>query len=608
MIGILTKQPLWRKLALLLVLAITAYFWFAKPKLDSQGATFAARKGPLEINVLQGGSTEALESQSIKCEVRNQGMGIKILKIVEEGYLVTEEDIKTNKVLVEFDSSEIKKLITQQDIQFEATVAGLTDAQQAYDIQLNQNKSDVKAAEQKAKFALLDFEKFIGSRAAPDILGKLRRAEEQEEKQSSGGAKPAASVEKPADPLVAVPTNPQIVLASVNPNAIASKTIVEIPVKTETTSPVAKSLMAQVIDFSGYTNLDLLGDGEAKQKIRKFEDDLQVARKEMAQTQTALEGTQRLNARGFVTKTELDADEFKFENSRLKVQTAETAQALFTKYDFPKSAEEFLSKYQEAMRELERTRKGAVSKLAQADAKLKSAEGRYNLEVKQRKDLGEQLEKCLIRATKPGLVTFNNNYYYGEEAIREGTIVREQQPIIMIPNLSQMGVKVRIHESYIKKIQKGQKVRITADAFPEIKILGEVTKVGVLPDSQNRWMNPDMNVYQTTIRITSVHDWLKPGMSVKAEILVKELTNVVYVPIQAVTLVNGKQICSVEKSGRQERRTVEIGEFNDEFIEVKSGLQAGEKVFLRALDPIEREAEKKPESKPTEKSAKPVGV
>src|SRR5690606_12593104 len=47
-------------------------------------------------------------------------------------------------------------------------------------------------------------------------------------------------------------------------------------------------------DFSKYADIDLLGDGEAKQKLRKLEDDLQVAQKELGQAQTTLEGTRRL--------------------------------------------------------------------------------------------------------------------------------------------------------------------------------------------------------------------------------------------------------------------------------------------------------------------------
>src|SRR4029077_14514197 len=87
-----------------------------------------------------------------------------------------------------------------------------------------------------------------------------------------------------------------------------------------------------VIDFSKYENIDALGDGEAKQKLRKFEDDLQVAQKEMGQAKVTLEGTKRLFEKGFVTKIDMEKDEIAYENNRLKVQTAETARDLFMKY------------------------------------------------------------------------------------------------------------------------------------------------------------------------------------------------------------------------------------------------------------------------------------
>ncbi len=136
-------------------------------------------------------------------------------------------------------------------------------------------------------------------------------------------------------------------------------------------------------------------------------------------------------------------------------------------------------------------------------------------------------------------------YYGDEEHIREGATVRERQAIITIPDMTSMSVNVKIHESYIKKVKKGQKARITVDAFPDKVLDGEVTKVGVLPDSQNRWMNPDIKVYLTTITIDGTHDWLKPGMSAKVEILVNQLEDVVYVPVQAVSPDDGKQVCYV---------------------------------------------------------------
>lgn len=81
--------------------------------------------------------------------------------------------MKTNKVLVELDSSELQKQIVQQEIQYQSALANLTDSQQNYEIQLNQNASDIKAAEQKARFARMDFDKFLSDSATTELIAEL---------------------------------------------------------------------------------------------------------------------------------------------------------------------------------------------------------------------------------------------------------------------------------------------------------------------------------------------------------------------------------------------------------------------------------------------------
>lgn len=610
-------QPRWRYLVVLALLAGGFLLFKRGSQAPSNGATFAARRGALDITVLEGGSLSALESQEIKCEVRVGYQGTKILKIVEEGYQVTEDDVKNGKVLIELDSTEIQNQLVQQEIQYQSAAAAYTDAQQNYEIQVNQNVSDIKAAEQKARFARMDFDKFLGDTLTARIIAEYKIDEQiaaeataappepPAETAANAGAAPEAS--PPATLLASVAQgvvlngspsgdapkivtlnagtspaagqplpNPQPMLVKPNPQNGAAPEKPALP-----TFEMPPSI---VVDFARYANLDVLGDGEAKQKLRKFEDDLQVARKELEQATATLEGTRRLFDKGFVTRTDLQRDEIAYENSRLKVQTAETARDLFLKYEFIKSGEEFLSKYLEAERELNRARKAAVSKLAQAEARLQSAKAQYHVQLRRRQELQEQLDKCVIRATRPGLVIYGGGrddmIFYGQEQIREGATVRERQTLITIPDLSRMVARVNIHESYIKKIQRGQKARITIDAFPDQVLTGEVTKVGVLPDSQNRFMNPDMKVYRTEVTIDGTHAWLKPGMSAKVEILVDKLADVLYVPLQAVVPSDGKQVCYVVNGRRPEKRPVEVGQFNDEFIEIKAGLQEGERVLL----------------------------
>ena len=631
-INFVRRQPRWRLVVATLVVVLLGW-WALRSggKSASQILTFAARRGPLEITVLEGGSLQALESQEIKCEVRVGYQGTKILRIVEEGYLVTEEDVKTNKVLCELDSSELQKSIVQQEIQYQTAMATLTDAQQNYEIQLGQNESDLKAAMQKTRFARMDFDKFLGDTVTPEIITQIgldeiiaatstnnveetTHAEEVSAEKASPPPAMSAKIVIPSDVLVSPPaTTVQLTKANQSPT---TSTVVIRPPSSEDAVPEPNAPSSELprrllVDFSKFANINVLGDGEAKQKLRKLEDDLQVAQKELGQATTALEGTHRLFSKGFVPKTEVTRDEISHESSRLKVQTAETARALYLKYEFNKSAEEALSKYVEALREQDKARRVAISKLAQARARLNSAKGQYEVQSRQRKDLNEQLEKCTLLAKQPGLVVYGGGgdqmvYYGNQEPIREGATVRERQAIITIPDLSRMSVSVKIHESYIKKVKKGLKARITVDAFPDEQLTGEISKVGVLPDSQNRWMSPDLKVYLTTVTIDGTHDWVKPGMSAKVEILVNKLDDVVYVPVQAISPDNGKQICYVAGAFKPERREVEIGEFTDEFIQIKSGLKEGEQVLLRLPDGVETNRNGKEGKSPDKNGEKPA--
>jgi len=122
--------------------------------------------------------------------------------------------------------------------------------------------------------------------------------------------------------------------------------------------------------------------------------------------------------------------------------------------------------------------------------------------------------------------------------------------------------------------------------------------VDILPDAEDRWMNPDVKVYETKIHVQGSHDWVKPGMSAQVEILVKELPDVTYIPIQAIVPADGEKVCYVVRTfGEPERRPVEIGDFNNEFIEVKSNLAEGEQVLLRApVVPEDADRRKKEEA------------
>ncbi|MCF6286512.1 MAG: HlyD family efflux transporter periplasmic adaptor subunit, partial [Candidatus Hydrogenedentes bacterium] len=425
-----------------------------------------------------------------------------------------------------------------------------------------------KAAELDSKFALMDLKKYLGEDVATEIAALV------EANFLSDQPGVAAGSEREDGPPEEVEVS-----VSVARDSETGK------IRMESSTPTDVD-----IDFSKYAKLESLEDGEARQKLLKLEDDVDLAQEDVGLAISKLEGTKRLFAKDFVTKIELDNDELALKRKTLNKKSAETDIKLYVKYEFPKQAEKLLSDYEESLRALQRARKLAVSKLAQAEAKLNSAEARYALQSRKRDELNEQITKCVIRATKPGLAVYGaggRSYYRNNDRIEEGAAVRERQVIITIPDTTQMTVNVKVHESYVKRVKKGQRARIRVDAFPDELLEGEVLKIGVLPDSQNRWMNPDLKVYATTILIDGQHDWLKPGMSSEGEIIIEALNNVVMVPLQAVTQDNGDTVVYLAERG-MERRVVETGSFDTTFIEITSGLEPGEVVALRAPLSVDR--------------------
>ena len=94
-------------------------------------------------------------------------------------------------------------------------------------------------------------------------------------------------------------------------------------------------------------------------------------------------------------------------------------------------------------------------------------------------------------------------------------------------------------------------------------------------------------------------------MTGKVTVIIDELHDVLYVPIQCVVTVQDKKICYVAGDPAQ-KREVETGLFNDNFVEIKSGLAEGEKVLLNPpkwIEPEETEEQVETEPEPAEEQA-----
>lgn len=569
----------------------------------SSHATATAFRGNLEILVLEGGNVQALESLELKSQVESRE-GTKILSIVDEGYEVTPEDVEAEKVLIRLDPTEVKEKIEEHDVEFENAQEALTESDEARAIQATESENAIKVARQAVRFALLDLEKYLGEHVSDEVLDMrglpsdeeaLRAYEDDFRVRLLAGRR----IREDGEGASGEPDEPEqseVPAEQTDAGEGESTGEREISDSAEEGASAANSADSVIdrgewvpIDFSRYLEADLLGDGEAQQELRKLQDELLVAQSEHAVERENVTGSERLADQAFITRATLDKQRVALKKAEIRELSAGTQLELFRRYEFPKSAEERLTTYEDALHGLDQAKKEALAKLAQAEAKFRSAEQVFRLAKKKRDDLAEQLENCTIVASKPGLVVYGssnrNPYYSSDEKIEEGAAVRYKRTIITIPDMRRMSVEVSIQESHIKKVAEGQKARIVTEAESDKVLTGEVKKVAVLPDS-NRWYdNPNQKVYPTEIHIDGTHGWLKPGMSAKVEIVVEELEDVLQVPLQAVMVDAGDKVVYVENGGKADRRVVEVGAFNDEFIEIVDGLRDGESVRLSKPSP-----------------------
>ncbi len=532
------KNHLWMILLLIAVAATVTVLVAATRNtstISAASGTVPVKRQDLIVTVTEGGSIRAHNSIQYKCQVqrRRDVSDVSILQIVQPGTYITQQDVDNGKVLIQLDSSALEDRLVQEKMSLSSDQENTTSAKEAYDIQQIDNESDIANRELNVRFALLDLQKYLGA----DIAAKL--------------------------------------VEDINENSSLTQRITP--------------LIADIIN-----DPNLLDGTSAGQNLKKFNDDIVMAEGNLATAQATLIGTEKLHDANYVSDLDLQRDRLTLQNRDFQTEDTKVALDLFIRYDLPKTAEDLLSSYVESMRQLQRTYAQCRSRLAQAKVRLSSANERLKEQEEQVRELEEQIKYCTMRAKAPGLVVYGTGDT--EDAFRamrgrggggmssgiiaEGEVVSEGQVIISMPDTAAMVAEISVHETEVDKVRPGQPATIVMDAFPDKVLQGEVLEVAPLPDQQRNWMNPDLKVYKTLVRINGTHDFLKSRMSCKVQILVNSSENVLVVPIQVVSNRVGKKICFVMTSSGPQEREVKTGIFNDTFVQIVDGLQEGEEVLL----------------------------
>ncbi|MGK0469364.1 efflux RND transporter periplasmic adaptor subunit [Clostridium sp.] len=166
-----------------------------------------------------------------------------------------------------------------------------------------------------------------------------------------------------------------------------------------------------------------------------------------------------------------------------------------------------------------------------------------------------------------------------KQSMNIGDSVSPGEAITSIEQTNVVLVDVDIDEIDISKVAAGQKAQLTLDALSdtiEKPIEGEVIKIALNGTSKNGVTN-----FAVTIKVKERQNMLKGGMNVTAKIESESITNVLYVPSDAITKPGEKQIVTIKDDETDGIETeVQVGTSNESVTEIKSGLKEGDIIVL----------------------------
>ncbi len=342
---------------------------------------------------------------------------------------------------------------------------------------------------------------------------------------------------------------------------------------TQQTIAVERAIANQIIAKSevdvARTNIEEYLNGTYLEERATIEKDIFDAEEQVKKTQLAYESAVRMASKGIIRSLQLEGEKFAVDSARkdrdLKMKQLDTLD---------------IYKKKKMMQQLEMRLSAAEARYAAEEASLKLEKDRLARDQ-------EQLDNCIIESEADGMVIFPSAAEWKETPdIEEGARVREQQTLLMIPDVSKMQVKVGIHESKVDQLTVGMPAKVQ---LQDLTLEGEVSEIAEVTRPAG-WWTGNMVKYDTIIKLEP-RPGLKPGMSAVVDVVLEQYMDELLIPVAAILESDDGYVCWVQTGDKIQRRSIQLGGSNDEFTVVKAGLAEGDEVVLNPLAYID-EAQK----------------
>lgn len=228
-----------------------------------------------------------------------------------------------------------------------------------------------------------------------------------------------------------------------------------------------------------------------------------------------------------------------------------------------------------AREELARARSGqervqATNAVMQARTQLATAERQGAANVKL---AAKALADTTIEAPFAGTVT--------DWLVDPGAWVTPGTPLAQFQDLAHLRLRLPVDELDLPKLQPGGGVTITFDAYPDDPIQGRIAAVSKASVTGTG----NVQVFPVDVAFSDPEGRIRPGMSGDAQILVREIKDVLAVPIGAIKRTQDTYQVMLVKGGKAEPRAIKPGISTLEYVEVREGLSPGEQIEYVGASP-----------------------
>ncbi len=328
--------------------------------------------------------------------------------------------------------------------------------------------------------------------------------------------------------------------------------------------------------------LDLvkLEKGDGPLELIRLQGAAQEAKRDWKEKKGYLVDLKGLEKRGYANVSEIAQAKNRVAEAKQAYEIIKRQFSSYRDYVLPSLTEKMRAQVSRAKMNQEQTRKGAGFKIGKAIAALRKAQQGLESTACLLKAAQTELERTVIRAPIPGIAVLPEAFRGGKKRKpRIGDVVWQNQPLVYLPDVSEMVVKTQIREIDLHKVGVGKPAVVLVDAYPDIRLHGQLQSIGVLAESRTESHTAD-KYFQVVVLVKEGDQRLRPGMTARVEIECGKVEDALCVPIHAVFNEQSKSYCYVDTRASYEKREVSVGVQSQDWAQILSGLSEGECITL----------------------------